>query len=257
MWQRLAILLFLLWSVSLVQAAPTTPTTDFIDLNRLSLNCPSSLTPGAGGMCSATASYSDGTSKAVSPTWSSSNATLLYVGSDGSLTAGTPSTDTTVTVNASHTENSKTVSAATTITLRTTVCPASSGEISISGATVKKLGESMDVRYRLCNFNKTTPFDIYVAVQIPSGEMLFLSSSGSFFGAMVFTLWDGKNKPAAYLANTLVSDLEVSVLSISALPSIPIGTYTFYAVPVLKGGNVMNSSEWIGNLASGAVTLNE
>lgn len=37
--------------------------------------------------------------------------------------------------------------------------------------------------------------------------------------------------------------------------SLPTGTYTFYAVPVLAGGNVMNGFEWVGELAKEDVTL--
>ena len=138
-----------------------------------------------------------------------------------------------------------------------TACTArNSGSISIGGVAVKALGGAVDVRYRLCNFDPATYFDVYVAVQLPGGDLLFLSSSGDFFGAPSFTPIGQQARPAAYRNNTLIPDMEGSVLSMFAMPlDLPTGAYTFYAVPVSKGGNVMNPSEWTGNLASAVFTL--
>lgn len=86
--------------------------------------------------------------------------------------------------------------------------------------------------------------------------MFFLSSSGNFFGIPMFTWWDGMNKPSAYLAGTLVPDLEGPVLSLPVIPlTQPTGTYTFYAIPVLKGADAMIGFNWVGNLAKAEVTL--
>ena len=35
----------------------------------------------------------------------------------------------------------------------------------------------------------------------------------------------------------------------------PTGSYTFYAIPVLVGRDIMNGFNWIGKLAQGTVTL--
>ena len=130
------------------------------------------------------------------------------------------------------------------------------GAIGTGSVAVKTLGGVVDVRYRLCNFDATTYFDVYVAVQPPGGELLFLTSSGNFFGTPTFTPIGQQARPAAYRSDTLIADMEGSVLSISPVPlNLPTGAYTFYAVPVLKGGNVMNPSEWTGNLSSAALTL--
>lgn len=138
-----------------------------------------------------------------------------------------------------------------------TACTAANtGAISTGSVAVKTLGGVVDVRYRLCNFDASTYFDVYVAVQPPGGELLFLTSPGNFFGTPTFTPIGQQARPAAYRSNTLIEDMEGSVLSISPIPlNLPTGAYTFYAVPVLKGGNVMNPSEWAGNLSSAAMTL--
>lgn len=87
-------------------------------LSGLSISCPSTINSGAGGSCSATASYSDASSKLVSANWSSSNPTVLSVNNGGGLVAITQGADTSVTISASYTENGVTRTAIAPITVK-------------------------------------------------------------------------------------------------------------------------------------------
>ncbi|EDN71383.1 secreted protein [Beggiatoa sp. PS] len=126
------------------------------------------------------------------------------------------------------------------------------GTITILNAPFIEQGEVFDVKYSLKNFNKGTDFDIYVALQLPNGGMLFLqSTTGNFFDFPNFT-----PEVAPYLSNTRIPDLEGSVLFLDYIPlDIPTGTYRFYAVPVLAGQDVMNGFNWIGELQIAEVTV--
>lgn len=75
-------------------------------LTTLTVICPNTpMNAGSYGSCSATATYSDGSSRAVSPTWASMNITALVVNSStGSLTAGKPYADTVVIISAGFSE---------------------------------------------------------------------------------------------------------------------------------------------------------
>ncbi|MFA7241628.1 MAG: hypothetical protein WC091_16070 [Sulfuricellaceae bacterium] len=141
-------------------------------------------------------------------------------------------------------------------TLPTTTATGCSGtesnlsSLTLSGASFKKVGESLDVNYCLMNFNSASKFDIYIAVQLPDSNMLFLQSTG-FFGTPSFF-----NKVTPYLSNTLIPDKSGTVLSIPTLPmDLGTGTYTFYAIPVLTGKDVNVGFNWVGQLARVDFTL--
>ena len=164
--------------------------------------------------------------------------------------------DTTVTVTAGYTENGVTKTAQQVVTLKVataaTACegatPNQSG-LTIAGNT-RKTGDSLEVNYCLKNFNHSTKFDVYVAVQLPDETLLFMQAVG-FFGSPSFT-----DKIVPYMANALIPDKAGPVLSMPELPmTLPTGTYTFYAIPVLAGKDVMNFTNHIGNLAKSPVTL--
>jgi len=168
-----------------------------------------------------------------------------------------------VVINASYVENGVTKSATATVTITaasTTPPPSSTNActgtakntaaIAIDGGIFKQAGEPLNVRYCLKNFSKSSRFDIYVAVQLPDGELLYMQSAG-FFNTPIFT-----STLAPYLSNTLVPDLNGPVLSVEDLPmELPTGTYTFYAIPVLAGKSVLNGFNWVGQLSQGSFTL--
>lgn len=143
-------------------------------------------------------------------------------------------------------------------TTSTTGCSGTDSNLSamtISGASFKTPGESLQVDYCLKNYNSATKFDIYVAVQLPDGTFLFMQSAG-FFGTPSFVAYDGKTAPVAYLSNTLIPDKSGTVLSISTIPmELPSGTYTFYAIPVYAGKDVFNGFNWIGSLQKAQFNL--
>lgn len=241
------------------QSAPVATVT----LKSLLVSGASSLKAGDSTSFSATAVYSDGTTKTVTPTWSATGSGAS-IGSNGTLTADANLTnDTPVTITAIYVDGGETkvgnlsvmVKANSTATPTTTAtgCTGASSSLaslSLPGASFRKLGESLDVGYCLKNFNSATKFDIYIAVQLPDGTMLFMQSAG-FFGTPSFS-----NKVVPYLGNTLIPDKSGTVLSIPTLPmELGTGTYTFYAVQVLAGKDVMNGFNWIGQVSQVGVTL--
>lgn len=228
-------------------ASATTAATAAI-LSALSVACPVN-TANLPAICTANASYSDGSSKNVAAAWTSSNTAVATIGANGQITVIDVAVATPVTFGASYTENGATQAAsATVIVTPNNVCNHTG--ISIAGGAAKKVGESLSVNYCLKNFSKINRFDVYVAVRVPDNNLIFIKAAG-FFDTPVFTA-----SVVPYLANTPIPDLSGAVLSMAELPqNLPLGRYTFYAVPVLTGMSVENSANWIGELAEGAVTL--
>lgn len=234
-------------------------------LSGLTISGNTTLKAGDTAAYTASAGYGDGTSKTVSNIQWSVSGTGATIDSTGTLTASSTLTaDATVMLTAIYTEGSVTKTATLSVKITksgTTLTQACSGtgsnlgEISITGSSTKQLGESLEVSYCLKNFNQATRFDIYVAVVLPDGTFLFMSSAG-FFGMPAFTPYDGRTAPKPYLSNTLIPDRSGPVLQISTLPmELPTGTYTFYAIPVFAGKDVFNGFNWVGNLAKGQVNL--
>ncbi|AGX86715.1 DUF1566 domain-containing protein [Candidatus Symbiobacter mobilis] len=87
-------------------------------LASLSLTAPATLQSSGKTTLSASAAYSDSTTKTVTPTWTSSNPDVAAVSATGVLTAGSVAADTQVTLTASYTENGKTVTASKTLTIK-------------------------------------------------------------------------------------------------------------------------------------------
>lgn len=256
-----------------VKAAPT--------LSELSISGLDVLEAGKSTTYTAKAVYSDGTSKSASTvTWSVSGSGATMDNS-GSLTADAKATaGTTVSVTAIYTEGSVTKTAKLVVTIKAAGTSSSTSSsssssttggdtpsacsgtgnnlsaISIVGNATKAPGDSLEVDYCLKNFNSATKFDVYIAVSLPTGAMLFLQSAG-FFGIPSFVPFDGKTPPKAYLTNTLIPDKSGPVLQIPAMPmDLPSGTYTFHAIPVLTGKDVFNGFNWVGQLASTKMNFN-
>lgn len=224
-------------------------------LRSMEVNCPTDMTAGSAGICSAQAVYSDGKRTLITNgTWSVTPSRAASIDSSGKVTALAVTTDTPITVTASYTENGTTLTAAKIITIKTAACQANTSEISVNGDPAKRFGDALDVRYRLCNFNKTVVFDLYIAVQLPDNILVFAQSAGTLFGDPALTTFTSQIRP--YLTNILLPDVSGSIFYLNALPTaLPAGTYTFYAVPVLAGGNVANTSEWVGVPAIREFTL--
>jgi hypothetical protein len=83
----------------------------------LKMTAPTTVLFSESATLSASVSYSNSTSKTVTPTWSSSNPAAATISTAGVLTAGKVSIDTPVTITASYTENGTTVTASQIITI--------------------------------------------------------------------------------------------------------------------------------------------
>jgi hypothetical protein len=116
---------------AITQAAPITPSS-------LSFTTPATLQSSGRVQLSATASYSNSTSKVVTPTWTSSNPAAATVSSTGVLSAGSVSVDTPLTLTASYTENGVTVGASQTVTI--SAAPATLAAILMSGSSSVQSG---------------------------------------------------------------------------------------------------------------------
>ena len=83
-------------------------------LSELFIGCPPSLNEGEGGVCTATAKWSDGSMTPVSPAWSEGSP-YASIGADGLLTTTAVSGDQPVTVTADYTSAGVTRTASTTV----------------------------------------------------------------------------------------------------------------------------------------------
>ncbi len=231
-----------------------------VTLTGLTASCPSEIPSGEVGFCMAEASFSDGTKKQVNPTWTSSNTSIATMNGNA-IYAGNIRPDTPVTLTASYTKGSDTRTATAKVTILSYIdiqimgSPCTSPFINqtmmqVEGSSVKKFGEALEVTFCMGNFDTSLKYDIYLAVTLPDGSMMFLQSDG-LFGTPKYG-----NQLVPYISNMNIMDEFGPVLSIPALPNaLPTGTYTFMAVSVPAGTNVMNTSNWIGQMAQSQVTL--
>jgi hypothetical protein len=105
-------------------------------VSAVTVSCPSSINSGTSGTCTTKASYVDGTSKTVTATLSSGNATALNV-SASSLIAGSVTTDTVVTITATYVENGVANTATASVTVK--------APIITSGGTVTPITKPEDL----------------------------------------------------------------------------------------------------------------
>ncbi|MBI5937122.1 MAG: fibronectin type III domain-containing protein, partial [Betaproteobacteria bacterium] len=137
-------------------AASATTTAATATLTSLAITCPTTITSGQTGTCTANASYSSGPSKAVTPIWSTVLGAAATIDATGTITASTVTVDTAVVINASYVEGgvTKTASATVTITAAAAPVPApgatactgtakNTAAISIDGGIFKQVGESL------------------------------------------------------------------------------------------------------------------
>ncbi|MBI5936211.1 MAG: hypothetical protein HY850_00005, partial [Betaproteobacteria bacterium] len=135
-------------------SATTTPAT--ATLSGITVSCPTTITSGQTGTCTANASYSSGPNKAVTPIWSTVLGAAATIDATGTITASTVTVDTAVVINASYVEGgvTKTASATVTITAAAAPVPApgatactgtakNTAAISIDGGIFKQVGESL------------------------------------------------------------------------------------------------------------------
>ena len=124
-------------SVSIAYAAPA------VTLSGIAISGPASVASGKTGTYAATATYSDGTSKAVTATWSLSSTTYATISSAGVLTAKAVTANQTVTVSASFTASAVTKTATKSVSIKF-AAPAAA----LSGSPLRALHQSKKVQRR-------------------------------------------------------------------------------------------------------------
>lgn len=111
----------------ITQSATATVTVKAQLLTALKTTCPATVYVGVPGNCTSTASYSDGVSKTVVPTWTSNNDAAATMDSNcnidtysycSTLTAGDVSANTSLIFTASYSENGVTKTATATVSVR-------------------------------------------------------------------------------------------------------------------------------------------
>jgi len=108
-----------LGQVEFVLKASVTPI-----LSQLMVTCPSSVNENSSnaGVCTATAYYTNNSSKTVTPSWSD-NSGALSVSSNGSISTSSVSSNTYVTITGSYSESGKTVQGGSTVIIKDVIVP--------------------------------------------------------------------------------------------------------------------------------------
>ncbi|MBV8467582.1 MAG: hypothetical protein JO218_16705 [Burkholderiales bacterium] len=132
-------------SVTQTQSATVTVNSTHV-LESLALTCPQDLNPGQSSVCTATASFSDGTTQPVTPTLTSSDPGALVVNADGSITAQMPLGSRNVSVKASYTSYGVTVTQYANVSIWS-IKPASItlSAVSTNGVTATITPDVLDV----------------------------------------------------------------------------------------------------------------
>ena len=151
-------------------------------LSGIAISGASSVTEGATSAYAATASWSDGTTSSVSPTWSLSSTSCATIVSSGVLTAKSVSANQTVTLTASHTSGGVTRSASKSVTV-SNVAATLSG-ISISGASSVNEGSS-SAYTAAATWSDGTTTAVTPAWSLSTTSYASLSSSGTLTAALV------------------------------------------------------------------------
>lgn len=185
---------------------------------------PSSLSVGAPAVVqssgrvslSATAGYTDGSSRAVSAAWSSSDAAVATVSAAGVLSASSVTLDTPVTLSATYTDNGVTVSATKTITI--SAAPATLAGIAVSGSSsVQSGGQAL--------FKVTATYSDGSSRQVtPGGWTLSNAALGSVssrgvFAAGTVTANTALTVTASYSEGAITRSASAGI-TISAVPAV-------------------------------------
>jgi hypothetical protein len=100
------------------------------------------------------------------------------------------------------------------------------------------LGNLLEVRYQTLPGTLQGNVDIYFAASLPTGQLLFLTSSGGFTTAF---------EPLR--RNVTVIDETVTLFSFYPVDTIPFGTYTLYMALVYAGADATDSRNWASNVS--------
>ena len=151
-------------------------------LSGIAISGASSVTEGATSAYAATASWSDGTTTAVTPVWSLSSTSYASINSSGTLTAALVSTSQTVTINASHTSGGVTRTATKTVTVANVAATLTG--ITISGASSVNEGSS-SAYTATATWSDGSTTTVTPVWSLSSTSYASLNSSGTLTAALV------------------------------------------------------------------------
>ena len=101
--------------------------------------------------------------------------------------------------------------------------------------SVYRTGDTMTVRLSLVNpLNTSVQVDVYVAVQFPSGQLLFFPSGGTAPAPLA----------TGVMIDPLLEVFDVTML-IYTFGGDPAGNYTWFALLTTAGANPFDSSRWL------------
>jgi blue copper oxidase len=118
-------------------------------------------------------------------------------------------------------------------------------ELDIKGHDLKKHNEALKIQLYL-QAEDGPSVDIYVAVQLPDGQLLFLNGNTLFDATPSFSMETG-----AYTSTSPQADSRYgTVLEFAQLPrNIPSGRYQIYALAVNAGADVFDPNLWESTLS--------
>ncbi len=205
---------------------------------------PSNLTGGQTARYSARAVYEDGSQIPVSPVWTSRDP-ASPVRADGTVQFANATRSVQLVAN----YNDASGGAAGQFTAYVTQASGKANTLKVMVDQVADLspGDRLTVDISKENFDPLTRYDLYAAVQAPGLPLIFLNDSGDIFGLPSFM---GQLSP--YRVNTSLVTERSPLLYMTLPKGLPKGSYTFQAVAVPPGADVMDASRW---LAQGAATV--
>ncbi len=129
-------------------------------------------------------------------------------------------------------------------------CAKGCATLAVAGSRTKKAGDMLDVRLALNGLASQSSLagknvDLYVAVQLTDGSLLFMKSP-QLFGAPAFD-----TNVIPYQSNLATTDREGTLISAFPLPALPKGTYRLLTTVVATGNSPLNSANWVGGLSMG------
>jgi alpha-tubulin suppressor-like RCC1 family protein len=197
------------------------------------------VSPGGQLTLRATAFYSDGTSKTVSPWWSISNTSVASVSADGVVTASSIlSSDASVTITASYTENGVTLTASQIITLK--AAPAVLSGLSISGGTQLQAGGQLSLSASASYTNGTTK-TVSPSWSSSNTSVATVSASGVVTASSTLSSDASVTITASYAENGVVKTA-TQVITVKVAPAVLSGLAISGGTQLQAGGQLSLSA---------------
>jgi hypothetical protein len=104
-------------------------------------------------------------------------------------------------------------------------------------------GSFLDLRYRTQPGTLQGPVDLYFAVVVPTGELLFLTEAGAFTTAF-----------ESFRRNVTIADETPTLFSLFFPIDFQFGTYTCFMAMVYAGADATNSSNWASPVSQATIS---